>query len=463
MRRAPAPLRFFVAAATLSTCVAFAQTPTPDVDAKIAELQRRYEARIDALETEVKSLRAASEAHAEADRAAAIAAATEAEIEGIVHGGEHCRGGRHVRYDGSRNPAIGVFGDFLVVASDKKDAFDDHGGFRTRGAELEILGRVDRHAAYQATFHFLPDEIEFEEGFVLVDDGLPFDWSARAGKFFYDFGKLGPVHDHELPFVDKPAVYQDYFGGSPSGIGVEFQKRFEVGDVPVRFSFGAVDGVGGDTVAIVGPAAGSDHDEDGAPSFGRRGVENLAFHARVAATLDLGASSKIHLGASALRAPEIVSFVDDGSGGVLRDETDRTTIGFDFTYRWSDPSRDDAFTAGVEILRTSGSVLDVDDSAIPFTTSVRTPRAAWGGYAYAEYAFDKSWSAGGFLDLLDRLEDPDFNWTGFGAFVTWRVSETQRLRLQAQVVDDELLDDRYVAVMLQWTVLIGSHSHLFDW
>jgi len=34
--------------------------------------------------------------------------------------------------------------------------------------------------------------------------------------------------------------------------------------------------------------------------------------------------------------------------------------------------------------------------------------------------------------------------------------------LQVQAVDDELADDRYFAAMLQWTVIIGSHSHPLD-
>ena len=115
------------------------------------------------------------------------------------------------------------------------------------------------------------------------------------------------------------------------------------------------------------------------------------------------------------------------------------------------------------MLRNHERFLAIDDSAPPFTTTVSDATTAWGVYAYAEYAFDRRWSAGGFLDVFDRAVADGFNWTGVGAFVTWKIDEFNRLRLKVQAIDDELSDDSYFVAMLQWTVLIGSHSHLLDW
>ena len=448
-----------LAASVLSAAAVSAQDPT-STEARFAALQERYESRIQALEAEVRTLKTGEAARVEIDRSGAV----ESRISELTSSGVMGRAlDQTTRYDNRWNPAIGVVGDFVLAVSDRDDSFESSNQFISRGAELGVLGRIDPFGYFAAVLHFLPDEVEFEEGYAVVDQGLPDNFTFKAGKFFYDFGKLAPLHDHELPFVDKPAVFQDYLGGGPIGIGAEIHHWFGVGETPVRWSVGAVNAVGGDTIAIVGPAAGAhEHEEEGGEPFGRRGLENMAFHARLTTVLDLGEASSLQVGLSGIYAPEIAAFTDDTAGGVLRDETRKRTFGFDLAYRHRDPSRNDAFTMGLEILHNRESFLDIDGSVSPVVTSVGGTVKAWGGYAYAEYEFDRRWSAGAFFDLFDRAVADGFNWTGGGVFVTWKINEFNRLRLQVQAVDDELADDRYFAAMLQWTVVIGSHSHLLD-
>lgn len=441
----------------------FAQDPAAgsSTEARLSALQARYESRIDALEAEVRALKSGETARAESDRALAV----ESRISDLTSNGAMGRAlDQTTRFDNRWNPAIGVVGDFVLAVSDRDDSFESLNQFVSRGAELGVLGRIDPFGYFAAVFHFLPDEVEFEEGYAVVDQGLPDTFTFKAGKFYYDFGKLAPLHDHELPFVDKPAVIQDYLGGGPIGLGAEIHHWFGVGDTPVRWSIGAVNSVEGDTIALVGPAAGGhDHEgEEGGEPFGRRGLENMAYHARMTTVLDLGAASSLQVGVSALFAPEIVAFTDDTAGGVLRDESKKRTLGFDLSYRWRDAARDDAFTLGLELLHNRESFVEVDDSVSPVQTSVGRSVNAFGAYAYAEYEFDRKWSAGAFFDLFDRAVADGFNWTGGGVFVTWRINHFNRLRLQVQAVDDELADDRYFAAMLQWTVIIGSHSHPLD-
>jgi hypothetical protein len=454
----PAARTAFVLA--LASAALAAQEPGDALERRLAEMQSRYEARIAALEGEVRSLKDGASARADSDRAAVV----DERIRELEANGSLARAlDQQTRFDNRFNPAIGVVGDFVAVVSDQNDSFEFSNQFVSRGAELDVNGRIDPFGYYSLVVHFLPDEVEFEEGYAVIDQGLPDTFTLKAGKFFYDFGKLGPQHDHELPFVDKPAVYQEFFGGSPTGVGLELHHWFSVGETPVRWSLGAVNSAEGDTVAILGPSAGHEHEDDaGGEPFGRRGFENLAYHARVTSVLDLGAESSLQIGLSALYAPEQVSFTDDGLGGVLRDETAKRTYGLDVTYRWRDPSRDDGFTMGLEILHNRQKFLAIDDTVSPIATSVSPSVTAWGGYAYAEYEFNRRWSAGGFLDLVDRIEADGFNWISGGAFVTWRINHFHRLRLQVQAIDDELSDDRYFAAMLQWTVIIGSHAHPLD-
>lgn len=453
------PLPTFVL--TLVAATAAAQQDPAGIEARFAELQRAYESRIASLESEVRALKTDATAKAEADRAADVDGRVADELSRLASSGVMGRAlDQKTRYDNRWNPAIGVVGDFVAAVSDQDDSFEFGNRFISRGAELGILGRIDHLGSYSAVFHFLPDEVEFEEGYVHLDQGLPDTFTLKAGKFFYDFGKLAPLHDHELPFVDKPAVLQDFVGGAPIGTGVELHHWFGLGDTPVRWSVGAVNEFEGDTIAIAGPSAGAhEHEEEGGEPFGRRGFENLAYHARATTMIDLDDATTVQFGASAIWAPEIANFTDDGAGGVLRDETRKRTFGFDATLRWRDPARNDGFTAGFEILNNRERFLEVDETASPFSTSVSSTVSAWGGYAYAEYEFDRQWSAGAFVDVFDRAASPGFNWLGGGVFLTHKIDEFNRLRLQVQAIDDELSDDRYFVAMIQWTVVIGSHSH----
>ncbi|HYC76194.1 MAG TPA: hypothetical protein VEI02_01085 [Planctomycetota bacterium] len=456
-------LAVVVSTAVLSVPV-HAQETAP-VERRLEELERRYEARLAALENEVSTLREALRASGDAG-AASARDEVDVAVDRLLAGGAMTRPSTLAgRFDDRWNPAVGVVADFVLAVSDRDDSFDEHNRFFHRGVEISFAGRIDPYAAYFATLNVNADEVELEEAYVDLDRALPDVFRLKAGRFFRDVGKLGPLHDHELPFTDKPAVYQDYLGGSPSGLGVELHHWFGVGEVPVRWSLGVIDDPEADSHAVAGPAAdaGHAHDDEGPDGVGRRGLENFAWHARVAASLDLGETHVLQLGASALFAPERVGFADDGVGGVLRFETRKNLFSADATWRWRDPSREDALTAGVEAFLNRERFASVDASATPFTAATTGTVSAFGLHAWAEYAFDRRWSAGGFFDRLERAADDGFLWTGGGAFVSFKLSEMNRLRLQIQAIDDELRGDAYWVGMIQWTTVLGSHGHPLEW
>ena len=43
----------------------------------------------------------------------------------------------------------------------------------------------------------------------------------KAGRFFGEFGRLAYIHDHELPFVNRPLVLDQYIGGESRTDGVQ--------------------------------------------------------------------------------------------------------------------------------------------------------------------------------------------------------------------------------------------------
>jgi hypothetical protein len=46
---------------------------------------------------------------------------------------------------------------------------------------------------------------------------LPFDLQESAGKFRSAFGKANQYHTHNMPWVDRPNVINNYFGYMVSG------------------------------------------------------------------------------------------------------------------------------------------------------------------------------------------------------------------------------------------------------
>ena len=57
------------------------------------------------------------------------------------------------------------------------------------------------------------DGVEVEEA-AIVTTSLPYNLGLKGGRFFADFGRLSKFHDHDLPFVNRPHVLDEYVGAS---------------------------------------------------------------------------------------------------------------------------------------------------------------------------------------------------------------------------------------------------------
>ena len=55
----------------------------------------------------------------------------------------------------------------------------------------------------------------------IVTTSLPWNLTVQGGRFFGEFGRLGYIHDHELPFVNRPLVLDQYIGGESRTDGVQ--------------------------------------------------------------------------------------------------------------------------------------------------------------------------------------------------------------------------------------------------
>ena len=113
------------------------------------------------------------------------------------------------------NPAIGFIVDDVFSYSEHERA-----NFEFRSGELGISANVDPFARAYAIINGTPDEIEVEEA-AIVTTSLPYNLTVKGGRFFADFGRLSKFHDHDLPFVNRPIVLDEYVGGESQADGLE--------------------------------------------------------------------------------------------------------------------------------------------------------------------------------------------------------------------------------------------------
>jgi hypothetical protein len=108
------------------------------------------------------------------------------------------------------NPDISAIGDFIGAAG--------HGANRKIPAlqmhesELGFQEVIDPYARADFFISFGEHGVDLEEGF-LTFTALPAGLQLKVGKMRAAFGKVNTLHNHVLPWADRPLVSQDLVGG----------------------------------------------------------------------------------------------------------------------------------------------------------------------------------------------------------------------------------------------------------
>ena len=108
------------------------------------------------------------------------------------------------------NPDVSVIGDFVGAAG-------NHGNRPTPSlemheSELGLQEVIDPYARADFFITFGEQGVDLEEGY-LTFTSLPGGLQLRAGKMRSAFGKVNTLHNHVLPWVDRPLVTQNLVGG----------------------------------------------------------------------------------------------------------------------------------------------------------------------------------------------------------------------------------------------------------
>jgi len=330
---------------------------------------------------------------------------------------------------GLLNPAIGMAIDATAEQRNKTG-----GNFNFRSAEIGISASIDPYARGYAFFNGSGDGVEVEEA-AMVTTSLPWNLQARGGRFFADFGRLAKFHPHEYSFVNTPLSLERVVGGESQADGVELSYLFPT-PFFLRGTIGGYNKIGADNERV---------ENDKSRSWSR-----FTYLSRLSSYFDLTDNHSVELGTSLAYTPSVRLSSDPRSGN-------RTMSGVDLTYRYQPlaSTLHQGLTIGAEFFGNS----ELEERGSGYRRMF-----APGGYVYADMKLSREWSAGFLYDNAPSLSSPGKKTQSYSPFLTWKLSEFNRLRFQYTYGNDnvnESKSDSGSQFFLQWTTTLGAHSHGF--
>jgi DNA-binding protein YbaB len=364
------------------------------------------------------------------------------------------------------NPAIG-----LIIDTVGSYGSQTRGDFQFRAAELGVSASVDPFArGYAIITGSSSSGFDVEEA-AIVTTSLPYNLTVKGGRFFADFGRLSKFHDHDLPFVNRPIVLDNYVGGESQSDGVEVNYL-----VPMKQYLTLTGG-------WYNKMGASNDRVDNTVS---RDLSQFTYLGRAATFFGLSDANSVDLGGSWAYTPDVS--IDDGGS--------RNLVGVDLTYRYVPLSQatyhgliwgtellynqedrpvggfpsTSAQAASTSLARSLGvPTLAAETRGSPFalgssTGAAGTPlvfkrRDSTGLYTYLEARLTQRYHPGFLFDYAQDIDHVAGYTTAYSPYLTVWLSEFQRLRLQYTRLEEP--GNHENQFFLQWTVILGSHVHSF--
>ena len=384
---------------------------TPDLSA-LEQKIRDLEDRVVSLEGQLRQLKAqaAPAPAAQPSPATPPSAATQAASEQGAAGAPMQRpeprlGGAGPAAAKALNPDISMIGDFIAGAG--HNPIVKTPGFEMHESELGVQAIVDPYARADFFLSFGEEGVNLEEGFITFT-ALPKGFVARAGKMRAAFGKVNTLHNHVLPWVDRPLVNQNLVGGedgiNDAGISVQ-----HIIPAPKNWFL---------------EFTGQGFRGDSADVFTSTAKNDLSVVGHLRSYKDLTDNSNIDLGLSYSRGHNLF-----GSPFVTN------LYGVDATYRWKPLLRSiyKSFVARSEFVwRQQDQPADLRVCITLNCPTFLRPgfQRAFGFYTSADYQFARRWFLGGRVDRSDRPFNSLLTDKGGSLVLTYWPSEFAQVRGQ---------------------------------
>jgi len=321
------------------------------------------------------------------------------------------------------NPDMAVIGDFLGAAG--RNEVNPSPALELHESEAAFQAVVDPYARADFFISFGEEGVGVEEGFLTFTE-LPGKLLIRVGKMRAAFGKVNGLHNHVLPWTDRPLVNGNLLGG-------------EDGIDDAGFSVARLIPAGPLFLEATGQVFRGDSGESLFKSS-KRG--DLSYVGHLRAYQDISESTNLDLGASYSYGHNPAGIVKDVDIGRFTTKL----FGGDVTVRWR-PLRRAIYHQFV------GRSEFVWSDHGQFGGRQR----AMGYYASGDYQFARRWFVGGRYDHSERADDSSLLDKGGSAVLTYWPSEFSQVRGQYRRTDyangptaNELL--------FQFQFSIGAHG-----
>jgi len=421
-----------------------------EMRANFERMLREQQAQIEALKSQISA--ATNAAVATAPKTAEEMEELNKKVDSVIEAQKKVRPGEF-------NPAIGLVGETLFSYRSKgsdKTGSDRPGGFdvNQRSIELNIAAAVDPFAKGYAVINAAADSATGEatmgvEEAALQTTSLPWNLELKAGRFFGEFGKLSYIHDHELPFVNRPLALDQYIGGESRTDGAQLTWLLPVPHY-VSLVAGFGNGFGGDS-PLNNPGA-------------YRRLSGFNYFGHLSTYFDLTPNLQFETGISGLINPK----TEDRGGALLQPdgstltEKERRVAGLDMRLSYV-PLRENQFQRldwGTEVLYSDSRYLFDPDPAVG-GDEFKKYIGSLGLYSYVTYKWQRQWSGGFLFDWVQSAQNHNDETYAYSPYITWAPSHWSQLRLQYTHTEHNPIsglksDD---AIYLQWAWIIGAHTH----
>jgi len=400
------------------------QTGTTDLAAQNAALEQRVrelEDRLIALEGKVRILQStqtpptqpSSEAQAGAASAAqttapqAEAPAPAAAETSPVQGQSQVAftGGQLPNYGGASsaakvlNPDISVIGDFIGAVGNANAppaaTLQPFPSLQMHESEIGLQAIIDPYARGDFFLSFGEEGVDLEEGYITFT-ALPAGFVAKVGKMRSAFGKVNMMHNHVLPWIDRPLVTTNLVAG-------------EDGIDDAGFS---VERILPAPKGIFLEATGQLFRGDSGDVFTATNRSDVSTVAHLRGYKDITESTNLDLGFSYARGHNDALSIAGESGAFVTQ-----LYGIDATLRWKPLRRSiyHSFIGRSELIWSQRQEFPNEQRAFGFYTS-------------GDYQFGRRWFGGARFDWSDRSQFDNLTDKGVAATVTYWPSEFSQLR-----------------------------------
>jgi hypothetical protein len=325
------------------------------------------------------------------------------------------------------NPDIAVIGDFLGAAGNNSVAPPP--AFEMHESEAAFQAVVDPYARADFFISFGESGVNLEEGFMTFTS-LPGGLLTRVGKMRAAFGKVNGLHNHVLPWTDRPLVTQNLVGGEDGISDAGFSVARLIPN-PWLFLEGTAQVFRGDS--------GTDQ----SPLYHSSTRSDLSYVAHLRAYQDITEDSNLDLGFSYSMGHNGLPEVPNTPGS----NTLTTSLyGIDATYRWRPLQRSiyRSFIGRSEII---WSRRDQPNGL----------QSGSGYYVSGDYQFARRWFAGARYDRSARADNAAIIDKGGSLLLTYWPSEFSQVRGQYRRTNYGTRDiaDEF---LFQFQFSIGAHG-----